>query len=372
MSLRCMNIEKRMRTSKYRAFPSLLLLTFVGVAACKLPDETRASKEWIGFNSRSTFEIRTFPHGRVVPTERAKMLNQRIKRLQALQHDACRAARFTVIGDSRAAFDGLGTSIYWPAMLAQMDSLTPEVILHVGDLVKNGRDGNEWMTYLSQLPHTTPLIPVRGNHDRGDFFYESGVGVAEVFQLDIGSARIFGLDSEGGPEAVMARLPRLEKLLAKKTNRWKIVYLHRPIWSQGLHGSDELGLNDSLVTLFDAHNVVLVLSGHDHNYERFCPTRGTSANRTCTSFKEGTTYVVTGGGATMPNSFPAIWRRYNEDGQVLAETSRSFSGALHFIELDVTPSKLTFRAHASDFNSFKSTSSVFDVFSIEREVTPCL
>ena len=58
-------------------------------------------------------------------------------------------------------------------------------------------------------------------------------------------------------------------LLAEPTERWKIVYLHRPIWSQGLHGSDELGVNEALVELFDRHHVALVLSGHDHNYERF-------------------------------------------------------------------------------------------------------
>ncbi|MGB0647098.1 MAG: metallophosphoesterase family protein, partial [Bradymonadia bacterium] len=273
--------------------------------------------------------------------------------------------------DSRAAYDGVGPSIYWPAMLSQMEGLSPELILHVGDLVKNGRDEMEWVSYLNQLPQTTPLIAVRGNHDRGDFFYKWGFGVAEVFKLDIGAARIFGLDSEGGRAEVMARLPELERLLAEPTERWKIVYLHRPIWSQGLHGSDELGLNEALVTLFDRHHVVLVLSGHDHNYERFCPMRGTSISRACRPYKEGTTYVVTGGGATMPNPFPAIWRRYDERARVLADTSLSFSGDLHFLELDVTASNLTFRAHASHFSSLKSTSSVFDMFSIEREVPSC-
>ena len=192
MFLRCMNIEKRMHTSKYRALSSLLSLTFLCVWACEVNDEVNTGNEWIGFAPHSTFEIRAFPQNRVVSSERNEVLTSFINRLNGFQKEPCRTVRLTVIGDSRAAYDGVGTSIYWPAMLTQMERLSPEVILHVGDLVKNGRNKEEWITYLRQLPRTTPLIAVRGNHDRGDFFYNWGFGVGEVFKLDIGAARILG------------------------------------------------------------------------------------------------------------------------------------------------------------------------------------
>ncbi len=59
-----------------------------------------------------------------------------------------------------------------------------------------------------------------------------------------------------------------------------VVVFHHPALSCSLHGDNEAIL-DSWVPLFD-QDVVLVLSGHDHNYQRF--------------EHEGVVYVVTGGG----------------------------------------------------------------------------
>jgi hypothetical protein len=58
-----------------------------------------------------------------------------------------------------------------------------------------------------------------------------------------------------------------------------------PPYTSGRHQLDGKVVVSSWVPLFEASNVRLVLSGHDHNYERLS--------------KNGITYVVSGGGSTV-------------------------------------------------------------------------
>jgi len=66
----------------------------------------------------------------------------------------------------------------------------------------------------------------------------------------------------------------LEKELKASDSAWKIVYFHHPLYSSGeRHGSD-LRLRDVLEPLFLKYNVSVVLTGHDHFYERLKPQKG--------------------------------------------------------------------------------------------------
>ncbi|HSM86363.1 MAG TPA: metallophosphoesterase, partial [Candidatus Limnocylindrales bacterium] len=59
--------------------------------------------------------------------------------------------------------------------------------------------------------------------------------------------------------------------LQKSTSEWKIAYFHHPIYSSGKrHGSDT-DLRAVLEPLFQKYKVNVVLSGHDHVYERIAP-----------------------------------------------------------------------------------------------------
>lgn len=366
------NIEKRMLSCKYAEISVGLILTFILFVGCADSTPEPSVFHWIGLNEQTEFEVRSFPKSAHIEQSRLRQLTEHIRVLTERRKNQCGSTRLTVIGDTRAAYDELGVSIYFSKMLAQMQTLNPDLLLHVGDLVKNGSETGEWLRYLNTLPALTPIIAVRGNHDRGGYFYDWGFGVSEVFKLDFGPIRLFGLDSEGGTLAVASRLDALETLLAESTHLWKVVMLHRPIWSRGLHGSDELKLNDRLIRLFDAYGVIMVLSGHDHNYERFCSTRGSGIDRRCLAANEGTHYVVTGGGATMPNPIPTFWRSWTDQTALkLTETSVRFTGDLHFIELDVTQSRFTYRAHKSHLDSFGNGLSVMDTFEIHKDSEAC-
>ena len=125
---------------------------------------------------------------------------------------------------------------------------------------------------------------VLGNHD-----YELGRGAYELKTLGmpgryytrkLGDVQLFFLDSN----AITTRQTRwLEQQLSESTAIWKVALFHHPPYTCGGHAGDT-DVVRSWVPLFESYGVQLVLSGHDHNYQRFAP-------------RNGVTYVVHGGGA---------------------------------------------------------------------------
>lgn len=85
------------------------------------------------------------------------------------------------------------------------------------------------------------------------------------------SVRFFALESTYMDPQQIAWL---EKELKDSNEDWKIPYFHHPPYSSGdRHGSDER-LREVLEPLFIKYNVSVVLTGHDHFYERTKPQKG--------------------------------------------------------------------------------------------------
>jgi Calcineurin-like phosphoesterase len=89
----------------------------------------------------------------------------------------------------------------------------------------------------------------------------------------------------------------LERRLAASTARWKIVSFHHPAYTCGGYLSNPAVVS-RWVPLFRKYGVQLVLSGHDHDYQRFARSHGV-------------TYVVHGGGGqelyslrSCPDGYP--------------------------------------------------------------------
>src|SRR5439155_3097095 len=85
------------------------------------------------------------------------------------------------------------------------------------------------------------------------------------------SVRFFSLDSNYIDEK---QLTWLDKELAASGSDWKICFFHHPLYSSGeTHGSADLqrGL---LEPVFTKYGVNVVLSGHEHFYERIKPQKG--------------------------------------------------------------------------------------------------
>jgi predicted MPP superfamily phosphohydrolase len=114
-----------------------------------------------------------------------------------------------------------------------------------------------------------------GNHDAreqrfyklfnmdGKFYYS--------FKAPKQNLRFFALESS---YLDTEQVKWLEKELQSSKEDWKIAYFHHPPYSSGdRHGSD-LKLREVLEPLFLQYNVSVVLTGHDHFYERVKPQNG--------------------------------------------------------------------------------------------------
>ncbi|HZI02506.1 MAG TPA: metallophosphoesterase, partial [Archangium sp.] len=87
--------------------------------------------------------------------------------------------------------------------------------------------------------------------------------------------------------------------LAASDAPWKVVFLHYPPWSSGDHGS-QLMIRREFSPLFEKHGVDLVLTGHDHHYERSYPMKGDGVGP---SGERNPTYLVVGGGGAKLRPF---------------------------------------------------------------------
>ena len=83
--------------------------------------------------------------------------------------------------------------------------------------------------------------------------------------------RFFALDSNYMDRQ---QIEWLEKELSNSASDWKIAFFHHPLYSSGeRHGPDE-DLRRVLEPLFLKYGVSVVLTGHEHFYERLKPQHG--------------------------------------------------------------------------------------------------
>jgi hypothetical protein len=206
---------------------------------------------------------------------------------------------FLVVGDS-----GSGGPKQYVIRDAMLDS-PADFIVHTGDMIYE--DGSaadfdpKFFVPYAPLLRRIPLWPSIGNHDvrtasgapwREAFYTPANNPAAneKYYSFDVGNAHFTVLDSNAGTAPGTAQHTFVEADLAATTAQWKFVVFHHPVYSSGSHGGN-LALQENLVPLFDRYAVDLVLTGHDHDYERTLPL---VAHQPVA--EAGTVYIVTGGG----------------------------------------------------------------------------
>jgi hypothetical protein len=163
-----------------------------------------------------------------------------------------------------------------------------------------------WWTRRSRVR----FAGVLGNHDvrveNGRYQFRTLGMPGRYYRRRIGPVELFLLDSNNVDRTQTAWLARS---LAASRARWKIAVFHHPAFTCG-HYRSHPAVVASWVPLFQRHRVVLALSGHDHNYQRFAPRRGVR-------------YVVHGGGNSelypiqgCPAGYPRRLRALREHGFV--------------------------------------------------------
>ncbi|MGH7151067.1 MAG: metallophosphoesterase, partial [Planctomycetota bacterium] len=198
--------------------------------------------------------------------------------------------RFAMFGDSGS---GNANQLAVATLLGDLD---PDLVLIAGDVVYPsgaafGMDPRYFVPYAPLLPGR-PFYLALGNHDYDtdcaepylDAFClpESAPGGERYYSFDRGNVHFACVDSETvddlpsgcSPDpAFDAQLAWLDADLADTTALWKVVFLHRSPYSYSNHGNDST-IQDLLVPIFEARGVDLVLTGHDHCYQRFPPMLG--------------------------------------------------------------------------------------------------
>ena len=213
------------------------------------------------------------------------VLSERIGFRTPPPSDSNKPVRFLAFGDS-----GSGGSDQ-SALRAVMDDVPFDLVVHTGDIAyDSGKleelEQNVFGVYGELFRHL-PFFPVAGNHDYKtmngapfrDVFNLPGPSGEKWYSYDWGMVHFVAFDTEAD---YATQVKWLDEDLAKTKLPWKILYLHHPPYSTGEHGSD-VPLRKALAPVLAKHHVQLVLSGHDHHYERMVPQGGTA-------------YIVTGGG----------------------------------------------------------------------------
>jgi 3',5'-cyclic AMP phosphodiesterase CpdA len=213
-----------------------------------------------------------------------------------------------------------------------------DALLITGDLVYEEGDADlaeESVVHPYAATFTVPeIIATLGNHDvesdEGDEIMQALGRPAAVYTQDVGPVRVITLDSNHVSSAQTEWLKRVLDQ-PRPANAWVFVLMHHPAYSSGEHGP-EPDVRRAWIPVFAREGVDVVLSGHDHNYERTKP-------------QDGVTYIVSGGG-----------------GANLRDVGRSsFTAASarkhHFVDLNVYADRIEGRAIDVD-------GTAFDTFSI--------
>jgi len=152
------------------------------------------------------------------------------------------------------------------------------------------------------------FFPTLGNHDwisqqgKPYFDYFSLPGNERYYDFVWGPAHFFALDADShepdGVGASSRQAQWLKSKLAESKSAWNVVFFHQPTYSSGTHGS-----TDWMRWPFKEWGASVVLSGHDHSYERL--------------IVDGLPYIINGLGGGPIYAFtsvlPGSQVRFNDD-----------------------------------------------------------
>lgn len=246
-----------------------------------------------------------------------------------------------------AVGDGAKSGTKDDEVAAMIAADNPDTLLYLGDVYNTGTAA-EYTDYYEpgygQLKSKT--YPTPGNHewpnrDTGYFpYWLSRIAGQSYYSFDIGNWHLVSLNSETSYESGSAQVQWLRSDLAQRKGDCTIAYLHRPRFSAGTHG-DQAQI-DPLWQELKGH-AVMVLAGHDHDYQRLSPIDGL------------TEFVVGTGGASL--------YAVNSSYQGLAFSNDSEWGALR---LDLADERATYSFKALTGSTLDSGTVACDL----KEETP--
>jgi 3',5'-cyclic AMP phosphodiesterase CpdA len=210
--------------------------------------------------------------------------------------------KFAVIGDN-----GTGEAPQYEVaqqLVSSRASFPFDFVLMLGDNMYGSQKPQDFVAKFERPYGPLLVAGVRfyatlGNHDQPSnrSYPPFNMAGERYYTFARPPARFFILDTN-----LMDRpqLAWLDETLGRASEPWKIVYFHHPIYSDGDRHGSNIELRVMLEPLLTRHGVNVVLSGHEHIYERTTPQNGV------TYFVEGSSGQLRKGGVT-PSSLTAAW-----------------------------------------------------------------
>lgn len=243
--------------------------------------------------------------------------------------------RFAIYGDTRS--DPQAHAAIVQAVLRD----GPDFAIHTGDLVEDGRDESLWQDFFTieaPLLRNVPFVPVIGNHEivgmmssgvenYRRYVHVTGSGPSEELDYTFRFANtrfvlVNAWDDWRGESRDWLRR-ELERARREGPDDWLFVVMHWGPRSSGPHGNNDPLHRADVDDLIKRAGVDLVISGHDHAYER--------------GDDHGLRYMVSGGGGAP--LYPPDHRHRH---------SKVYAAEYHHVRCDVEGERITFTAFRYD------------------------
>lgn len=205
----------------------------------------------------------------------------------------------------------------------------------LGDFV-NDCTNEEWDSYFRNFEFmnmNTTLVPVAGNHEGNLQWFKFNnmfnLGEAEnsavitgcYYSFDWGDAHFAVLNSNDMYPMSASQLNWLKNDMNASDAQWKIVLMHRALYSAGknINKPDTIIMRNLLLPVIDELGIDVVFAGHDHMYMRTEPVKGEKVQTAQTVTEvwngESTTFALNPDGTTHILPSTAGTKRYsvNED-----------------------------------------------------------
>lgn len=247
--------------------------------------------------------------------------------------------------------------------------------VNMGDLTDNGQawfQWRDWQYNADILTSHIPFAPVLGNHEAYSMEwkfaypytykalfavpYGSPKGQSRLtYSFDYGDVHYVSLNTDyeelhaQDPDMLHNEVSWLDEDLkkAKQNGKRLIIMMHRPPWNSPYDGKMDIN-GTYFMPIFDKYQVPLVLTAHEHCYERTVPIKNDQ------QAADGTVYIATGRSGTES------W-----DG-----SRRKPTDVVYYNPIDM-PMYLTLQIEPQDFRvtAFKNDGTVIDTTTIATTAT---
>jgi hypothetical protein len=259
-------------------------------------------------------------------------------------------------------------------------------ILFLGDLAYDlhddfGERGNSFMEFIKDFSSEIPFQLSVGNHEAPENFthYQNRFYLPNrsenktfYYSYDINNVHLVSLNSEApysslfDEEYIQRMLEWLRNDLSSTKKKWKIAYMHRPLYCSKPSGDYINGvkkLKNLFEDIFLKYSVDLVIAGHRHNYERLYPIYNTTVDINSLRNLNNTylnpkypTYVICGATGNSEGMEPKVYPTLSY--------SKIVGNTIGICHLKITEEELIFK------HLLSNNGTIFDEFNILKVNQP--